>query len=365
MKKLILVLMFLVSSLTYCRIITVDNKYPSIGDFTTLRSALRSVYNSGDTIFLLPSPQDYQGDTVLRKTVILGVGWDKPALDSYLSSISGIMYFSPSSNGAFLEGLLLPCVININADNISIKRNKITTCCANIYLSHNNILIENNLIESYGSSVQNNNGLNHGLLDIADSNIVTIINNLFHNLNTGGAYAGDQTYNSSKVSILTVNGQNSSLLISNNIFILQVAMETNGWTGAQSVRNWDWSIITSNNSQQVRNNIFINGVMSCPSNSTSYNLGFNTTIPGGEANYNILLTDTTTLFIAGGYHLQANSPAKSKGRNGVDIGIYGGSTPFVDGGYPGIPSIIDLQSDHAATKQNGIQIKLKAKSNKD
>ena len=47
----------------------------------------------------------------------------------------------------------------------------------------------------------------------------------------------------------------------------------------------------------------------------------------------------------------------------VDTGIYGGSTPFIDGGFPGLPSIMEIQADHVGSQTGGLDINVKAKSN--
>ncbi len=62
------------------------------------------------------------------------------------------------------------------------------------------------------------------------------------------------------------------------------------------------------------------------------------------------------------FHLLSDSPAKGSGQNGVDMGIYGGSTPFVDGGRPGLPLITDIDSDFVGSQQSGLDVTIKAKS---
>lgn len=47
----------------------------------------------------------------------------------------------------------------------------------------------------------------------------------------------------------------------------------------------------------------------------------------------------TSFSYAGDYHLKAGSPGEDAGTDGTDIGVYGGSSPFKDGGLPVIPSI--------------------------
>ncbi len=63
------------------------------------------------------------------------------------------------------------------------------------------------------------------------------------------------------------------------------------------------------------------------------------------------------------FHLAPGSPAIRSGENGTDMGIYGGDNPFVDGGYPSIPSIYYLDVPLIGTQKEGINVTIKAKSN--
>ncbi len=65
------------------------------------------------------------------------------------------------------------------------------------------------------------------------------------------------------------------------------------------------------------------------------------------------------------FHLLPGSPAIGTGQYGVDMGIYSSSTPFVDDDAPGPPSIFEIQTDYVGSKMIGLDVKIKAKSNKE
>ena len=78
-----------------------------------------------------------------------------------------------------------------------------------------------------------------------------------------------------------------------------------------------------------------------------------------STNGNKINVDMNTVY-GDWYQLKENSPAIDAGTNGTDIGIYGGSTPFVLGGYPSIPRIVNIEADHLGTKSHGLDVKIKA-----
>ena len=63
------------------------------------------------------------------------------------------------------------------------------------------------------------------------------------------------------------------------------------------------------------------------------------------------------------FHLKLEPPAMRSGLGGAEIGIYGGDLPFIDGGYPNIPSIYYLDIPATGSQKEGINVTIKAKSN--
>ena len=87
-----------------------------------------------------------------------------------------------------------------------------------------------------------------------------------------------------------------------------------------------------------------------------------------EGNGNLRNVDMSTVFVDHenyDFHLLPGSPAIGAGENGTDMGIYGGDAPYVDGGFPGLPSILQIQAPTAGSQTSGLYISFKAKSNKE
>ncbi len=91
-----------------------------------------------------------------------------------------------------------------------------------------------------------------------------------------------------------------------------------------------------------------------------------TGIPAG--NNNQLNVNMTNVFVNNAglvdndYLLKAGSPAIAAGFGGVDMGAFGGSTPFVLALQPAIPAITNLSAP-ASSGGNTIQVTFSAKSN--
>lgn len=126
---------------------------------------------------------------------------------------------------------------------------------------------------------------------------------------------------------------------------------------------------THSNSIIFINNIIIDGNFNYNNfinSSFQYNMSNEDQLPDG--NGNIENIDMNTVFIDYNncnFHLLLNSPAIGTGENGVDMGIYGGDAPYVDGGIPGLPSIFEIISDYIGSQQSGLDVIIKAKSNKE
>lgn len=326
MKKRIIFVILLSVSVLNAAIITVDNKVPSAGNYTTLQAAHDAASN-GDIIYVFPSLVAYNAITVTKLLTFYGVGFDitetigEPFTTT--ASISGDMIFNSGSSGSILEGLDGNFHVTINTNNITIKRNKLQFIIVNS--------------QGYGSSILQNKII----LDDASYCINTsasdilILNNIIINL--------------SNLAGLLHGGTNS--YIKNNVLKKEVGF-------------FFYSVTNS----LVINNIFLgSGEFYNSSSSTfMYNISSGDQIPSG--NGNILNIDMNTVFVDHNnydFHLLTGSPAIGAGENGTDMGIYGGDAPYVDGGFPGLPSILQIQAPLIGSQQSGLDINFKAKSNKE
>ncbi len=108
-----------------------------------------------------------------------------------------------------------------------------------------------------------------------------------------------------------------------------------------------------------KNCMFKGGSPSVSSNSV-YNCIFNQNIDS----IFIKFQGSNTYDIKNNYHLKSNSPAKNAGIDGLDIGLYGGSFPWKEGGIPINPHI-QTQYIKSSTDNSGklpVKINVKAQT---
>ncbi len=90
-----------------------------------------------------------------------------------------------------------------------------------------------------------------------------------------------------------------------------------------------------------------------------------TYLPSGNNNINGQIF--ATVFVNTGsfdalYQLASGSPAANAGLNGDDMGMYGGSTPYVPSGVPGIPRLTQLVVPATATDTSGLRFEVSAEA---
>ncbi len=337
-RNLLIFICALITNTLNANVITVDNNIPGMGDYISIQAA-HDAANSGDTILVFPSAVHYQAITLTKKLIIIGAG-SEIINKIKITYLSGNLVFEPESSGSVVSsfgsvnGTLS---VEINASNVELKRIHlkniviypgnsdiaITGClirCTDgdgapeliLVQQAGNILISNSIIR--GSS-------NRVGIKAVGSNL-TIFNNIIH---SGGFYVWDEH---------SVFYQNSSVIATNNIFAYGKMLEGEP----------------------------------CPYN---YNICCNPGLGGiscglwcGIGNISNLYDGSIFFDYNGGnYKLKPGSPAIGSGENGTDMGIYGGDMPYVDGGYPDLPTIYHLNVPLTGTTQNGVNITIKAKSN--
>jgi len=309
-------------------IITVDNNYPSVGDYSTLQAA-HDAAGSGDTIKVYPSVVCYEAIDLTKQLFIIGAGWESPQAGIKTANICDTIVFLPGSEGSMLEGFGGNFVVNIQTNSIQIIRNFLKS--VHVFSNTQSTYISQNLFEISDGITNDCNLL------IESYTEAYITNNTF--CNHGGAFHG----------IIAQNG-NTSLTINNNVFYISLG----------------YAMILTNSNHLVTNNIIARGndipgidTASCFNNMCTFDQ-----FPGG--NGNLTNVDMATVFADYNncdFHLVAGSPAFGSGLNGTDMGIYGGDFPFVDGGYPGIPIIYYLDIPATGSQQDGLEVTIKARSN--
>lgn len=325
MRKLtLLFLTFCIGIYTNAATITVSNNPNTPGQYSDLQVAINAAA-SGDIILVAGSPISYGSVTINNKAIHLkGIGYNPNKQTPYNAQLGicifGSLNYTINSSGSSIEGfyingggsgISLQGVINdpthTALSNITIKRCDLSSI--NLYGKVSDILIYNNLINSFHK----------------DNTYPTKTNNIIfsNNIVTGGiAYeAYFQTpYNT------------GTIIINNNLFINNFSLN--------NIYNGNFS-----------NNIFYGF---SPNATTleycnfSYNLSygaidnnFNTTGTNGGGNNLVaqnpnFVNELDYLFDnTDDFHFPVTSPAYHAGSAGTDIGIYGGTYPWPDGGISG------------------------------
>jgi hypothetical protein len=186
---------------------------------------------------------------------------------------------------------------------------------------------------------------------------------------------------------LQLEGNNSGILISNNIIkhYTKAGGTTCGTFYAIEMSTTSTAVFNNNvitgtfmaYNSVVTNNIQIVGgangdyvTSGTYPNTSTNNIGHSSqfgTLNGNKSN----VTMTTVFAYTPGneytdnhYKLKALSPALGAGVGGIDCGVFGGTTPYILSGIPGIPAIYRATVPVMGTTSSGININIKAKARK-
>ena len=328
MKKTFL-LMVLVQLVFVCNVDakkwTVSNKSGVDADATTIQAA-HDMAAAGDTIYVEGSSVNYGSLNLTNKVFIYGPGYflgENPETQANIAPayIEGLD-FSTGSDGSIVSGLYITNSVDINASNVTLKRNYITgSYTIDIETAQTNVLIlQNYIISSSYDLMQVSTG---------SSNIMIHNNYIYHG----------NTYN---------------------------AIETEGTAVVDVLNNVIYGNITVSNSS-FTNNIYRTGTPTGSGNVYYNNLCNGTQFPSGNGNQQTV--DMGTVFVGPGttdgqWQLAASSPALGAGLSGEDCGMYGGPDPYVLSGIPNIPSIYYFTAPTSASESSGLPVHIKVKSNK-
>jgi hypothetical protein len=305
-------------------ILTVDNNYPKIGQFAKLQEAYDAA-SIGDTIYVYPSQRGYSGITVTKKIILIGSGFETSQTNVQVSFL-GNMTFNPGSQNSIIEGFDGYFEVIINDNDITLKRNRI----GHIILKSGH---EGNII--YQNFIQNTGGVAE-LVCLETDNEVIIRNNILFHYYTG-------------VCIHSLSS-NISIILDHNIFCQNENHDVL-WLAGSSLRMTN-CIILNGTFREVNTSEIFNNMSNWDQLSSN-----NGNIP------NVNLDNVFVDWKNNDFHLKPGSPAIGSDVNGVDMGVYGGDTPFIDGGYPDIPAIYYLDVPLTGSQKDGINVTIKVKSN--
>jgi hypothetical protein len=301
-----LILLVLISY-SYAATLTVDNRTPSAGQYSTIQAAHDAAV-SGDDIYVYPSPNTYDGITVTKQVHIYGSGWGyNYAFDGICITKAGNVIFGSGSEGASISGMeLSQC--SIGAYGVNVSHCLVT---AGMIIQANSVTIKENRVL---------------WIEVNSGSLIEISKNYIYGVRIGW---------NANCSISIASG--CSVNVFQNI-----------------ISSPDHGIFLYQGSSTA---YIVGNTINCPGHTIiSYGpipIGANNIIAtstyGLDATYwlnNIVCEDLSLFFVDaanGDYHLAPGSPAIGAGENGIDCGAYGGSSPFNDKlNTPELPTVIQL-----------------------
>ncbi len=360
MKKISFILLSLlgVSFFGQAKVLTVSNNTNSPGQYTDLQVACDAAAIN-DTIYIHASEKDYGSIFVRKPLVLIGEGTlpnQQMLLRAYVSSITfthAVESISTiTSSGSQVHGLHAQFFIGANKDNLGLGGFTFQRCKGLITTLSGSYSISNLEINQFVGYINLGTRLSNSV--ISNSILTTI----------GWMEADNSLINKSSNNILrnSILGNNCSIygaVVVNNIFYdpsVNQNIVTKNSTYTNNLFYYKTTASITNGTTTATGNIvnqdpkFVNPE-SLPSLVAEYSFGSQ----GPFANFT----------------LSAGSPALTLGTDGTQAGLYGGTTPWIDGGegvfrYGTMPSLVPYVTDmdilNTSVPLNGnLKVSIKAK----
>ncbi|MEA5141407.1 right-handed parallel beta-helix repeat-containing protein [Arcicella rigui] len=335
MKKLLLLALFFVSQITFAQnILRVNNTtgVKGVGVYDSFDAAQKAAVN-GDIIYLDPSSTSYGSITITKKLTIIGNGFhlanNTNASFDRRTAILSYVYFNQGSQNTTLIGLHITNAIDVNVENITLKRCRLDD---RVDIDADRFSLIQSLVMYSGVNGYNSNKKSANCI---------ISNNIF--------------LNSSRVTYL------SGASIINNVFEL----------GGSLLYDLEGCIFSNN---IIDTGTYTTGIFdkSAVGNSISNNICTSPAgLPSGSGNVNDV--NISTIFkisnpwddintLEANLQLADNSPAKTAGAGKTPIGIYAGVNPYVQSGLPNIPTVTTFNSSGFGTVNTPLKITINVRS---
>ena len=359
-----------VSFFMNARVITVSNNANSPGQFTDLQLACDAAAEN-DTIYIHASGKEYLGAYVRKKLVFIGEGTipnQQIGLRTYIGQLA-FTYASfggieTTSSGSKVYGCEGKFVIGTDKDRNGLFGFTFERCRGQVENESNTTLKDIKINQFIGSVIFHYNSTNN-----KTSTNILITNSVLYGVSISSSLGSLGNNNVVRNCIININSASiSASLVVNNIFYKQSIgdlLNDIGW----GISSW--------------NSTFSNNLYFAKALPNFNQNGYNTNTASG----NVASADSIFIFPHGiaqlpGYgtsgpefpdfHLKPGSPALTMGTDGTQIGIYGGTTPWIDGGegifrYGTMPSqvpyVTDMDILNTAIPENGtLNVKIKART---
>lgn len=310
--------------------IYLDNDPAHPADYRTFAEA-HDAASDGDVIVVAPSAISYGQALITKQITVRGNGFgsfvNEISAAEHLTSEFGTITIGNGDDRSIASGSALQGIVA----SVSIEANQCTfqRCLLTVGVRGNSNIFTGCFIQSLTSG---------------DNGVVTTGTTLNHCIFAEG------TLSSGRISF-----HSSSNMIFNHCQVsLDLISFNNTRNATASFRN---CFLNSNDASQninffftARNCVFLEGVPPF----TSGNDNISDTI---ENTY----IDLERELLGTEYELQADSPAFTAASDGGQVGIFGGSSPFIVGAFPPVPRIIDLEIRSANTT-SGITFTVEAEA---
>ncbi|MBX3740746.1 MAG: hypothetical protein KF712_07135 [Akkermansiaceae bacterium] len=308
---------------------TVDNNTSRPANFRTIQAAINAAA-VGDTVLIAASSTTYSGFTLTKRLNLIGpgdtmAGGGRATVERTIAITSVTDVLSPdygrNAGGTRIEGLV------ITEGDSAYNSLTISSACSHVVIKRCSL--------GYFSS----NGSHTMILSCWFSKYLTI--NGANSSIIGSHFRGTNTYKEG--------------------FLVENCIIRDGY-------------INSSFPPILRNTILINqnetGSYSGATYDHCMSLGPKT-LPAGNGNINLIYSQAAnvfTNFVPSDYsswsnlQLKEGSQARGAGRNGVDMGIYAGSSPYVPGYVPALPRVNALVLPSVVPDSSGLTFEISAEA---
>ncbi len=368
MKTNITLLLLLFATASFAQTIRRVNNNPGVSGtniYTTIQAAHDAAAN-GDIIYVEPSGNSYGNLEMNKQLTIYGNGYFLEqnigiAVDTRLSTIGTTNIYSGAS-GSNLEGLTSQSSVNIySANSISIRRNRIagltvttqTASNSGVYSNLSSLSIIGNYIVSTGSP--NGISMDSGSKTITNvlisSNFILIRQNASYFFSINSANITGVVLRNNLIAADFIKIANATL--ADNLIITNVESAFTSAQIATCCYNYYSNVSFMNNAGLILpagdgniNNVDVKGEF-----AQAYPCGGGTCLTG--ATY-----DSDSRF-----QLKSGSSLKTAGTGGIEIGPFGGSTPYKLSGIPSTPSISKFNPTPTGSSTTPLSVIISTKSN--
>jgi hypothetical protein len=170
----------------------------------------------------------------------------------------------------------------------------------------------------------------------------------------------------------------SNVMISNNIISNLYA---SGIQNGAVINNTFIDYAGAPSERRLSNSVFTNNILTSPSSvnggyvlsfanvTVSNNVSYSTHFAVANGNQNNV--DVTSALVGTGsgisdderYQIKTNSSLKTAGSGGIEVGAFGGATPYVISGIAAIPSIVNMNSTGIGSNSTPLSVTISVKSN--